>query len=461
MVDTPKTPVLATVPRVELASVGWWDISNATDWHPTAQDLAAAVAALDCPAVRRPVLKFGHTGESGEGDPTIGLVDGLSVSDDGQTLLGDFVGVPAWLAAADAQGRSVIASAYPDRSGEFQHDYVCQLGHTHPFVVHAVALLGVVRPGIGTLQSLYDLYTVAPELTPEKEALMAKAAAGAGITVDQVRKAYYAGPGTDWMLWIREMFVDPPELIVQNDADDSLLRVPYTVTGEDIEFSDGQAVQIQYVNARSAAGKPVVAFASAAESRPTRSASAENTTNPGEEGAMPTLIEDLRARLGLPADADDAAITAALQTALPASVTPAPTAPAQQDAPTPAPVAAPVAASATERTATERTVTIDAGAFEALRRDAADGAAARQEQLTSRREQLVAAAVGDGRIAPASRGKWLKAISASVGAEDAEAELGRLEKGTIPLAAIGHEGGLEETTDGGVEQDARYKNWSF
>lgn len=454
--DAPKTPVLATVPRVELASVGWWDISNATDWHPSADDLAAAVAALDCPAVRRPVLKFGHTGTSGEGDPTIGLVDGLAVTEDGQTLIGDFVGVPAWLADADAQGRSVIASAYPDRSGEFQHDYVCQLGHLHPFVVHAVALLGVVRPGIGTLQSLYDLYTTAPELTPEKEAFMAKAAAGVGITVEQVRKAYYAGPGTDYMLWIREMYVDPPELIVQNDADDSLLRVPYAVNGVDVEFSDGQAVQIQYVNARSAAGRPVVAFASAAESRPTRSASAESTTHPpeGEEGAMPTLIEDLRARLGLPADADEAAITAALEAALPAQGTETPTEPA---APAAVPVAEPVAASALGRT-----VTIDAGAFEALRRGAADGAAARAEQLTSRREQLVSAAVADGRIAPASRGKWLTAISASIGAEDAEAELGRLEKGTIPLAAIGHEGGLENaTTDNGVEQDARFKNWSF
>lgn len=449
--NAPKTPVLATIPRVELASVGWWDISNAIDWHPSAEDLAAAVAALDCPAVRRPVLKFGHTGVSGEGDPTIGLVDGLGLTEDGQTLIGDFVGVPAWLAEADAQGRSVIASAYPDRSGEFEHDYVCQLGHLHPFVVHAVALLGVVRPGIGTLQSLYDLYTTAPDLTPEKEALMAKAAAGAGITVDQVRKAYYAGPGTNFMLWIREMYVDPPELIVQDDNDDTIVRVPYTVTGDDIEFADPQTVQIQYVNARTAAGKPVVAFASSAESRPRRSASAETTTTTGE--VMPTLIEALRARLGLPDDADEDAITAAMNTALPEQE------PAEQvadPAPEPAPVPVPVAASATART-----VVIDAGAYAALQRDAADGAAARREQLKARREELVSAAVADGRIAPASRGKWVSAISASVGGEDAEAELARLEKGTIPLASIGHDGGLENTTDSGVDTDARYKSWSF
>ena len=188
-IEVPATPLLANVPRVELGTVGTWNISNMNDWHPTADDFASAVAALECPAVRRPVLKFGHTGEPGEGDPAIGLIDNMAVSDDGQTLVGDFVGVPAWLAEVDDNGNSVLSSAYPDRSGEWQHNYVCQLGHTHPFVLHAMALLGVVRPGIGTLESLYDLYAKAPE----KEPLMPAASTGvlgSSVTPDQIRKAY-------------------------------------------------------------------------------------------------------------------------------------------------------------------------------------------------------------------------------------------------------------------------------
>ena len=83
----PVTPVLATVAGVELGSVGYWNISNIDNWHPTATDMASAIAALDCPAVRRPVLKFGHTGEPGEGDPCIGLIDNMRLTEDGQVYL--------------------------------------------------------------------------------------------------------------------------------------------------------------------------------------------------------------------------------------------------------------------------------------------------------------------------------------------------------------------------------------
>lgn len=424
MVDAPKAPLLATIPRVEIASVGWWNISNATDWHPSSENLSAAVAALDCPAVRRPTLKFGHTGEPGEGDPSIGLIDNLSVTDDGQTLVGDFVGVPAWLADADAQGRSVIASAYPDRSGEFQHDYVCQLGHTHPFVVHAVALLGVVRPGIGTLESLYDLYAKAPQ---KEEPVMAKAAL-ASTTVDQVRKAYYAGPGTNWSLWIRELFIDPPELIVQDDADDSVIRVPYTVSGEgDVEFGDPQPVKVEYVAARTGLSKPVVAFASHAESRPNaaQNSSAAEVGVTEKEGPMATLQEALVERLGIPADADEETTIAALDEALAerASETPesgTETAPAE-----------PVAASSGHDV-----VTVDRGQWETALAEAALGRRAFEAQVRASDESLVSAAIRDGKFPPARRDHWLASLAAD--REGTTATIESLAKGLIPVAEVGH-----------------------
>ena len=155
-VAVPTVPPLATLPRVELVQTGRWDISSGR-WQPSREDLVQAVAALDCPAVRRPVLKLGHS--SGEeplwagnptGAPAVGWVDNLRLENHGHTLVGDFVGMPGWLG-------EIAASAYPDRSVEGRYDYRCQIGHHHPFVITAVALLGVTPPGVGTLRSLQDV----------------------------------------------------------------------------------------------------------------------------------------------------------------------------------------------------------------------------------------------------------------------------------------------------------------
>ncbi len=416
--------------------MGFWNISNAQDWHPSAADLAAAVAALDCPAVRRPTLKFGHTGVAGQGDPSIGLVDDMRLSDDGQTLVGDFVGVPSWLAAADTEGRSVIASAYPDRSGEFQRDYVCQLGHTHPFVVHAVALLGVVRPGIGTLESLYDLYTKAPA----KEETAMAAVALAATTIDQVRRAYYDGPGNTWSLWIREMYIDPAELIVQNDEDDALIRVPYTVSGEgDVEFGDPQPVKVQYVNARAGVEKPAMAFASHAEARPgatPTSSAAEAEVNKGKEGSMPTLKEGLAQKLGIAADADDETALQALDEALAERAT---------DTPAVEPTAEQVAAAAQRN----GLVLVDQAQHQQLIAAAQQGAEARAQQLREGDERTVDAAIQDGRIPPARRDHWLTAMSKD--RDGSAAALASLAPGLIPVTEIGHGVGAEAT-----ENDALY-----
>lgn len=446
MVDVPSPPVLATVAGVELGSVGYWNISNIDNWHPTAADMAAAVAALDCPAVRRPVLKFGHTGEPGEGDPAIGNIDNLRLTEDGQTLVGDFVGVPAWLAAADSEGRSVLSSAYPDRSGEWEHNYACQAGHTHPFVLHAMALLGVVRPGIGTLESLYDLYTKAPE----KEVAVAKSAVAlAGTTADQIRKAYYEAE-PDYYVWIREMFVDPPELIVQNDRDDSLERVAYTITSDgEVEFGDGQAVKVEYVAARASVGKPSVAFASRAEARPAAAEAAPEAPQPVEaeetqekENTVTVLNEASLQKLGLDAEADADAINAAIA-ALPTggeaeSVTEA----------TPEQIAA-----AAKK---HGLVLLDEGVVSGLRADAAAGREARDRQQDEDDAKVVDTAISKGKITPARRDHFLASMKA-----DREGTTTLLEKtlqeSAIPLTAIGHSTEpAENVTDNPV-----YKNWSF
>lgn len=147
----PDAP-LARRDGVELIRTGRWQISTG-EWTATREDLVAAVAALSCPAVRKPILKIGHTDERftpGDGEPAIGWIDGMRLADGGHTLIGDYVGMPAWL-------DQVMASAYPDRSVEGVYNYRCQLEHTHPFVLTGVALLGVTPPGVGTLKSLADV----------------------------------------------------------------------------------------------------------------------------------------------------------------------------------------------------------------------------------------------------------------------------------------------------------------
>lgn len=134
---------------VELINVGTWDVSTGR-WKCGPDDLAAAVAAQSCTAIRRPYLKLGHVDPRFDGEPAIGWVQNLRVTNGGQTLVGDFTNMPAWL-------NSVMATAYPDRSVEARYNVQCSLGHTHPFVLDGLALLGVTAPGVTTLRSLRDV----------------------------------------------------------------------------------------------------------------------------------------------------------------------------------------------------------------------------------------------------------------------------------------------------------------
>lgn len=157
---------------VELARTGQWPTSTGR-WDASPEDFAAAIAATECPAIRDPRLWIGHTDarftpRGSDGEPTIGWIENLRLSDGGHTLIGDYVGVPAWL-------NTVMASAYPDRSVEGTYNRRCTLGHVHPFVIDGLALLGVTRPGVGVLKSLSSLDDV--------HALYAPAAAAGEVRI--------------------------------------------------------------------------------------------------------------------------------------------------------------------------------------------------------------------------------------------------------------------------------------
>jgi hypothetical protein len=116
----------------------------------TAEDLASIVEAQNDPAIVTPRLKLGHTDvrfNNMDGEPAFGVVQNMQLTNNGNTVICDYVGVPDWLA-------EIMPTAYPNRSIEGNWDVETVTGHKWQFVVTDVALLGVVWPGISTLDDL-------------------------------------------------------------------------------------------------------------------------------------------------------------------------------------------------------------------------------------------------------------------------------------------------------------------
>lgn len=366
-------PALVTVPNIEILEVGedWETSTGLFTWDYA--DLQSAIASQDDPAVRTPVVKLGHTDvRFFDGQPAFGRVVNLRLSENGQTLLCDLAGVPKWLAAC-------MPTAYPRRSIEGYFDQTTRTGNTWPFVLTALALLGDAYPAINTLEDLQVLWgEQAPELVPVEDHPVVVAsgplvratrtedgmatwkqggpAASEGATVPGVRAAVsvsqltrsYYDTLTDaqWWWWIREVRIDPAELIVDDD-DGNLFRVPYAIEGDTVVFGEEVEVVIEYVDVAAAAGQPPVKTPTAplaqgqrpmatwvdpqAAGRPDRGekpasvAAAESgatvPTDANQEVPAVKLSADALSKLGLSADATDDEVNAAIL-AMQASDTP-------------------------------------------------------------------------------------------------------------------------------------------
>lgn len=132
-------PEFRSRPAVEIARVGTFNLSTGP-FEFRREHLEAAIRNAQTGAAPR--LKAGHVDPRFDGEPAIGTVTNLRLSDDGEVLLGDYTNVPAalddWLDSA-YPGRSIEASATLDPP---------DLRITH------VALLGVTLPGIDSLADL-------------------------------------------------------------------------------------------------------------------------------------------------------------------------------------------------------------------------------------------------------------------------------------------------------------------
>ena len=147
------------------------------------------------------------------------------------------------------------------------------------------------------------------------------------------------------------------------------------------------------------------------------------------------FLNGLRARLGVTdADATEETILAALDESL-----------AEQPQP------------AVDMQVPEGTVLVDKGQWEQVRQDAEAGRQARAEQVTARRDALIADALREGRISPANSEAYRQMLD--VDEERAARVLNTLQPNTaVPVAEIGHAGGQgDEVAE--VVDDAYPSNW--
>lgn len=173
------------------------------------------------------------------------------------------------------------------------------------------------------------------------------------------------------------------------------------------------------------APEPAATAAAGGPKPPAEPVETINPTNEGADAMSETIINGLRERLGIKADAEitEDSLMAALDEALEE----------RADAPT-----------TTDQAPTPGTVNLDEETYRALREDAAAGRQARDQQVAAAREATVQAAIDSGRIPPARREHWVNMLAADPGAEET---LNSLEPGTIPLTPKGYTGGVDEATD--------------
>jgi hypothetical protein len=494
------TPNTVTIKDVEIVQTGIeYPLSTGPATFTTA-DLSDLVESQGDPAIKAPRLKLGHSANLGlmeDGQPAIGTVGNLRLEQEGHLVVGDYIGVPSWLA-------EVLPSAYPARSIEAAVGVDTNTGHHWRLVLTDLALLGVVWPGVGTLDDIQALYSengpdnISVLSTKEEVDAMSRPARGslrAQVDAEDIRRQYYDQlPQENFWWWIRSMFVDPNELIVEDEDSGSLYRVPFDTKGDEVNFSDPVAVKIVYKDkpasqqdsTKQAAwevplppqGKSIAVYANRADSRPE------------QEGRTVTVVTEvdpvaLRNSLGLAEDASDEEVRTALASAgvitppgsesggtgerAPAAEQPGtsataehtpggpdntapggPTDPATAEPESGTPASESDAGTVEPVAASGSTVTVDRSTWEATRRQAEQGAQAFARQSSEDRDRVLTAAIGEGRIPPSRRGHWASLLERDpegtrtllTAAEDK----GGLAKGLVPVAAKGLEGPLEDTT---------------
>lgn len=420
-----------TIKDVPIVSTGNYKLASGETTF-TADDLASAVLASKDATVPAPRIKLGHTDKRFESDPALdgepafGTAQNLTLSDDGQTVIGDLANVPAWLADS-------MPSAYPGRSVEGGFGYEAPSGHTYKFAISNLALLGTEWPGVTSLPDLQEtlakngspndieakserlvMAKVGGSLDAEDEAEVQKMIA-TGMTraaaeeivkksADEKREMAMAkldfgaiprtfasdlragkvpksGDTDQSKWWPRsvEAGEDNALTILVDTAAGSLLRLPITVAEKALTYGTPQLVT---ASAAKDTQRVLAAFPSAQPPKETKTMQI-NGTNVDQSVVAKSL--------GLADDADEKTILAKLGIEG--------TTPAEQPAPTNIP---------------EGMVLVDATVLSEVQAGAADGKTAHQILAEQKRDKIIDAAIegkvpgdkGNARIVASSRKDW-------------------------------------------------------
>lgn len=469
-----------TIPGVPIASVGMKWGGSGGEVTLTFDHLKSAVAASKDTFVQSPRLKLGHEdprfadpNDPGhdpfyDGEPAVGTIENLSLTNKGATLVGDVV-VPEWLG-------EVMPFAYPNRSIEGslvdgRWDFKTPAGDEYDFAITAVGLLGIYRQAVEDLPDLRAFLTEGDGVQYVAEGVAASATmagmklrADVDKILDTFRSKFRVGDRAKW--WPRAVYTDPNEIIADSQ-DGSLHTVPFTSTDDGtVDFGQPTEVLESFIavpatakaaTLRAARGSNPVASFNAVDEVPGFPAS----TGDGEGGAgfadkNPVMDFDyaaaLRDQLGLPADANDETIEAtikergdaaaagdkgaapaappagaAAEGAEPPGATPPP-APTTEtpNAATPEPVAA---------KAGDGLVTMDEATVAALKAGAAKGEKAYAAQLAAEDDSLLLSAVKAGKFPPARQDHYRALLAAD--REGTQELIEKLEAGLIPVEERG------------------------
>lgn len=434
------------------ASTGTFTVTSAM--------LAEAVTSQDDPHILPPRIKIGHSENPinddlqelweevndgrDESQPSLGTIQNLRVSEHGQTLIGDFYGLPQWLA-------SILKTAYPARSiegGSWKND---ANDRSYSFMIEAVALLGVVGPGCTSLDDLQELFSAeGPKVTVIEMARGGQMPVEAQVNVEDIRRAFYEdfAQGDQYWWWDRELLIDPLEMIVEDPDEGQLYIVPIDLdsSGEGpaaVTFGESQPVKVQYIpdDEKKKEGEKASRLI-APQLGKAGKVLAVNSTPPRErerrkeDGDMPPInIPALRAALDvdetvLPDDASEERINEVLaesgeqrepeqpETPEEEPETPEgePETPEEEEPETP------------EGDGTER---VDSATLAQLRQQAALGAQAREQQMNEEQERIVDDAIKAGKFPPSRREHWLKLLKSDP--DGTKATISDLAEGTVPV----------------------------
>jgi hypothetical protein len=287
----------------------------------------------------------------------------------------------------------------------------------------------------------------------------------ASANLDDIRRKFYSEAKADestknW--WIRQVLVDPNELVVQDELSGQLFRISYASasTGE-ITFGDPEPVRLELVKDDSPAVLKEAAVAASqllAVGRQVAASWSSQAESRLETTGGKMDPQEIRKQLGLAADASDEQVQTALLAK--AGITaeepePAPAdspAPDQQPSPEPAPqVPTPDTPSTTDEPNASPhgaqvlqfpggqvppgMVLVDKSALDSALGVAAKAGKFIEDQEKSDRERKVLAAISDGRIPPASKDSWLTLLEKD---PNAEQTLASLAPGLVPVSERGH-----------------------